>query len=201
MKSIEQERGESIESLLSRLYWEIHNSIPKVASDLGVSNETASRWFDRIGVETRSVSQANIHRWESLSEEEQDDRVDPLVQSGKEREGQALKEWRAEGNGTGQDHYRWNGGTRTTEALRTLLSTDSWETISERVRNRDNRECQMCSTPEEDMDERLHVHHLIPLMAGGSNDDELLMSLCRQCHVTVESRTTEMFEWVIPDGI
>lgn len=29
------------------------------------------------------------------------------------------------------------------------------------------------------------IHHIVPLVAGGSNDDSNLMSLCRSCHAKI----------------
>ena len=33
-----------------------------------------------------------------------------------------------------------------------------------------------------------HVHHIIPLKDGGTNDDDNLMALCRSCHDAIEPR-------------
>lgn len=56
----------------------------------------------------------------------------------------------------------------------------TWEKIRKRYVST-HPICEMCFkegiiTPVE------HVHHIIPLREGGTNDDDNLMSLCKSCH-------------------
>lgn len=52
-----------------------------------------------------------------------------------------------------------------------------------RVLFRDGSRCQMCgASPQRDPDVRLEVDHRIPRDLGGSNDEENLWALCRQCN-------------------
>jgi len=44
--------------------------------------------------------------------------------------------------------------------------------------------------------EKLTVHHIIPVAAGGKEDDENLVTLCQRCHVAVEHATQEIFDCV-----
>lgn len=46
------------------------------------------------------------------------------------------------------------------------------------IRDRDNRSCQNCGRTNTE----LHVHHIVPLKDGGSNNPENLATLCKECH-------------------
>jgi hypothetical protein len=85
---------------------------------------------------------------------------------------------------TGQDHPLWNGGKSIYDAVKKQIRrNESWEMTRARIRKRDGHECHMCG----DETQQLHVHHIVPIMAGGCNADDLLISLCRSCHRTAES--------------
>jgi 5-methylcytosine-specific restriction endonuclease McrA len=58
-----------------------------------------------------------------------------------------------------------------------------WNRKAKAIRQRDNEQCQSCGTK----DEELHVHHIVPLGAGGSNAKSNLITLCEQCHGKVHS--------------
>jgi len=90
-------------------------------------------------------------------------------------------------NRTGQNHPNWTGGANLYEAIRENLSNQSWSKIAELSRSND---CHKCG----DFDTTLHEHHIVPIMFGGSNDGELLMTLCESCHRTVESYTMKKLE-------
>jgi len=90
-------------------------------------------------------------------------------------------------NKTGQNHPNWTGGANLYEAVRENISDQSWSKIAELSRS---NKCHKCG----DSDTTLHEHHIVPIMFGGSNDSELLMTLCESCHRTVESYTMKKLE-------
>lgn len=51
-------------------------------------------------------------------------------------------------------------------------------------------ECQFCGVTNEQHKEEhghsLHVHHIIPQSAGGSNERHNLLTVCQSCHATIE---------------
>lgn len=53
--------------------------------------------------------------------------------------------------------------------------------------------CHRCGSRE-----RLIVHHIIPVKAGGNRNSKNLVVLCRNCHTTVEYQERKIFE-IIPD--
>lgn len=88
-----------------------------------------------------------------------------------------------------ENHPRWKGGRDLFTAVRTLISDEWWSDTSERIRERDKHECQLCG--EQCVG---HAHHTVPVSAGGCNADELLITLCENCHPTAEAYTRNIPE-------
>jgi 5-methylcytosine-specific restriction endonuclease McrA len=55
--------------------------------------------------------------------------------------------------------------------------TDLNKTLRHRVLKRDGYKCFICESSR-----KLEVHHFIPVIEGGSNNPENLMTLCLVCH-------------------
>lgn len=92
----------------------------------------------------------------------------------------------------------WAGGTRDRipyRCIRRQIEDDTWWSIRNKIVERDNNECRMCGEEHDS----LHVHHLVPLLSGGRNTDELLMSLCPGCHNSVETYTEDFTEDLFRD--
>jgi hypothetical protein len=88
-------------------------------------------------------------------------------------------EWRVDtGEFRGSNHPVYKGGGRLTSIVRTLLSEQPWTTVRSEYRS-DIVECESCGCQT---DRELDVHHVIPVASGGTNNDALLMALCRSCH-------------------
>ena len=68
----------------------------------------------------------------------------------------------------------------------------NWREQRRKTRKRDQYECQICGRSEEELNERLSVHHRIPFRRFGlinyliANQLGNLISLCRGCHRRVE---------------
>lgn len=98
-------------------------------------------------------------------------------------------EWQT-GRLTGQDHPRWRGGKSIYDAVKKQLPGLPWRAQREKAKELDDRACQMCG----DTDSRIDSHHIIPVMAGGTNELWDLTTLCEVCHGKVERYT-----WQIPE--
>jgi endogenous inhibitor of DNA gyrase (YacG/DUF329 family) len=102
--------------------------------------------------------------------------------------------WASE-NRHGPDNPNWRGGKSVYDAVKKALGNVSWET--QRTRTREHGDsCRLCGGgggPDQD----LHAHHIIPILAGGSNHPDNLMLLCQPCHITVEHRTREVVDPVL----
>ena len=55
---------------------------------------------------------------------------------------------------------------------------DDWSDLSNAVKRRDSYRCTNC----EAVDVEIHVHHIVPLSQGGSNEMDNLVTLCDICH-------------------
>lgn len=215
---VEWTHGVSMDRILRHLHYDALMTQTEMGEVLDVSHSTIQRWFEKVGVERRSASEANQLRMEQMDEGERRE----LTENARERhhdlygdggymqvlwddQPEQMQEHASEVahlgaehravNGmegvTGQDHPRWSGGKRVYDAVKRLLSRDeSWGAIRERIREEQDHECLMCGERMEDRG--LDVHHVVPVMAGGVNSEELLVGLCPSCHMAAE-RTLEQY--------
>jgi len=67
---------------------------------------------------------------------------------------------------------------------RKVWNSARWQRLREQVRARDGGRCTECGASE-----RLSVHHLVPLAAGGAPfDPHNCLTLCASCHGRRESK-------------
>jgi len=67
----------------------------------------------------------------------------------------------------------------------------NWDSKRRSTYDRDNYACQNCGIrggPHGNIE--LHAHHIVPLSDGGSNNQENLVTLCKECHNAVHGNTT-----------
>lgn len=83
---------------------------------------------------------------------------------------------------TGEDHPKWDGGDP--------VYGEGWnENKKEKIRDRHNRRCADpdCRVHEDELDEKLHVHHILPARLIDDderrNDPDNLVALCSSCHL------------------
>ena len=65
-----------------------------------------------------------------------------------------------------------------------------WNSKRQSIYDRDNYRCQNCGIrggPHGNVE--LHAHHVVPLSRGGSNNQENLKTLCKECHKAVHGDT------------
>jgi hypothetical protein len=77
----------------------------------------------------------------------------------------------------GSANPNWRGGGSYTRGA-------DWVQIRRSIRKRDNYTCQRCGKPEKSR--RHDVHHKIPWRISQDNSPENLITLCMNCHRTVE---------------
>lgn len=104
-----------------------------------------------------------------------------------------LGEWRSSIQ-RGQNNPVWTGGRHIREAIRRLIGNSPWTKIASQARK---SECGMCKTGTTSDGRQHAVHHIVPLMAGGCNEPELLMTLCPSCHRKVEAYTRQLLSPVL----
>jgi len=54
-----------------------------------------------------------------------------------------------------------------------------WMPLAHRIRVQDTMHCNACGCANK----ALHVHHIVPLSEGGTNDPRNLVTLCHDCHL------------------
>jgi len=86
---------------------------------------------------------------------------------------------------TGPEHPLWKGGVDWYRAVRSAHGPTGWHT---QRKEHLGDECKVCGTS----DATLSLHHIVPVLAGGSNAPWNYMTLCRTCHPTVESYTRDL---------
>ena len=106
-----------------------------------------------------------------------------------------LGEWRSQAQ-RGSDNPVWTGGAAIRSTVRQLIGDEPWEEIAGRERE---SSCELGGTSETGDGRALAVHHTVPVMAGGCNASELLMTLCPACHRRVEAYTRRIVEPVLVD--
>lgn len=80
-------------------------------------------------------------------------------------------------------------------AVRRELDDQSWRQTREEHREKQPT-CEQCGAEPDDGSAN-HVHHIVPVLAGGTNDEELLMTLCERCHFRAEHYTAEYIPRVL----
>ena len=204
---VEDEYGVPIDWLLGVMYNTLGASTYQIGDDIGISGETVREWMDSHDIPRldKHESRTRGKSWRQKQVEERiglpidEILVAEYIELGKGVDvvadeigvsKKSILNWMSEynintrpvGSPKGQNHPRWSGGDSITESLRMLLGDKSW--LNVRKENRDDQ-CYKCESD----DDRLHVHHIVPLKAGGTNDAWNLMTLCTSCHTTVEHRT------------
>ena len=99
---------------------------------------------------------------------------------------------------TGQNSPMWKGGKNIYDALKRQLPTP-WYTARREARERDDNECQMCGSNESIRAKKMSVHHLVPVLSGGTHGAWNLISLCRRCHKKAEWYTKDLFSTPFTD--
>lgn len=84
---------------------------------------------------------------------------------------------------SGQNSPNWRGGPTVYAALYTLLRPSFRKTRD------DNRKeaCEVCGALNADASRQHHVHHIVPVLSGGTNGPWNLMTLCVSCHRKAEA--------------
>lgn len=206
---------------LAELYAEMSENA--LADELGVGRKAVRGALEALeDVDRRGQSEAEKHKNAKRSEEERKEQTraareahfekygdggylpvwqqgDPEAHREAARRAAPLGSPARETNGmsgrTGQDHHLWRGGKSIYDAVKKQLGDRPFHRIADDVRA---DECYMCGA--DPVDRRLDVHHIVPILAGGTHGKWNLLTLCRSCHDTAEWRTRDLLDPVLVDG-
>ena len=81
-------------------------------------------------------------------------------------------------NISGENHWNWQGGISRNGYPFTFN-----ESLKELIRDRDNRQCQLCGKLEIECNRKLDIHHIDH--NKNNLDKDNLISLCNSCHMRV----------------
>jgi hypothetical protein len=90
---------------------------------------------------------------------------------------------------TGPEHPLYKGGYDYYVAIRSGLSSVGWETHRQR-HNKD--ECEICGAETSPHGNDLSLHHIVPVLSGGTNGAYNFMTLCEPCHSKAESYCSDL---------
>jgi len=99
-------------------------------------------------------------------------------------------------NWSGENNPSWKGGKH-------HYYGPNWKRQARRTRHRDNHKCRRCGVDESELRRALDVHHLKPFRFFGLENYKKanmlvnLVSLCENCHHTVEhySERNQQWDW------
>jgi hypothetical protein len=206
------EHGVGLERLLSHLHHDASMSVNKMSDALCISRSAIYTGFEKIDVAVRGQAEAERVKNENMSEDERREQTQAARDEHFTRYGDGgyISQWVKENadkhsqiaqkaaplgtpvrdeNGmtgrTGQDHPCWRGGKSVYDAVKKQLPGKSWRKKKVEAKKRDDNACQMCDATGCKLDS----HHIVPVMAGGTNGFWNLITLCESCHRTVEMWT------------
>lgn len=103
-------------------------------------------------------------------------------------------EWQSEHN-IGDNNPAWTGGVDYYFAVRRLIDNVVWEEARKECRERHNHKCAVCGVDQSQLKRKLDVHHIVPVLCGGTNGQYNLIPLCQKCHGPVESYTKDIVNY------
>jgi len=105
-------------------------------------------------------------------------------------------EWYSE-NRSGMNSHAWRGGNSDLyNHIRANIGPLSWPRARENARESGDV-CHLCG--ERPVRRNLQMHHIIPILTGGTNGGWNLLPLCPTCHRKVERKTKEFTDPVIKE--
>lgn len=206
---IEEQFGEPIYTLLTRLYHLEQLGIKRIAKILGVSDRNLWDWFEDLGIERRHRSDAVALQWQHNDErrKQNSELMKTLMDNGvidnhgdnnPAKQTQARAKIRESKLGERNPMYgrygelnpAWTGG-------KVYYYGANWDEQRDKARRRDNYACQRCGITEDDYGRQLDVHHIVKFRMYGldrfqeANHIDNLICLCTACHRIVEGDSLE----------
>lgn len=100
----------------------------------------------------------------------------------------------------GAAHPQYKGTNGLDMAVRRLLGGVRWKATRRRMHKKHpDAICRMCGAESSANGRALQLHHIVPVMAGGTHVEDNLMFLCHPCHRVVEGYTTRTLEYPLAE--
>jgi len=99
----------------------------------------------------------------------------------------------------GRGNPHWKGGFYDIASIvRSLLGGIAWDRLAKQARE---SECACCGSVQPEDARAYHVHHIVPVLAGGTNDDWNLITVCPECHRAAEVFTQRFVDAVLTEHL
>ena len=85
-----------------------------------------------------------------------------------------------------ESHMGENNSAYVDGSCLSLYHSNFNESFKQKIRDRDNHQCQICFILEEDKDKKLDVHHIHYDKDNDCNNDADFVSLCTSCHAKIQ---------------
>jgi hypothetical protein len=115
------------------------------------------------------------------------DMVPPVHSDRRFCEAECKHEWMA--SRTGPDHPLFEGGRDYYVAIRRALGPTGWESLRQEY---NKNECKMCGAETSPRGRDLSLHHIVPVLSGGTNGGYNFMTLCEPCHSKAETYCSDL---------
>lgn len=179
LERVRRDFAPSPEKTLRMLHHDLGLAVRTISDRFGYPRDGLSETFEQLEIDRRKWDIGDWYDEEPERALEHAQRVAGLGADAREENGMA--------GVTGQDNPNWRGGKNILDAVKKQLHP-SWWTVRD-----DNRaqECHKCGAS----DCKLDVHHIVPIMSGGTNEPWNLMTLCESCHIEAEWYTRQYGEF------
>lgn len=200
--------------ILRELYVEKRLSTAKIAEKYDCSRRQVSRWLKKHNIPVRSRGVDEYHPKRATDIDDRDLLYELYIE--KDHTAGEVGEITGHAPRTVLNYLRKNeipvvkpvaGRTPLFEGAEWLYQTlfrsydGNWDCVKKQVRERDGNRCQMCFAEADELENALHVHHIIPLLFGGTHDPDMQLSLCARCHRTVEPVTRSFLDHPLLEDI
>lgn len=188
-----------------RSEWYSGNDVEWVVNECDICNEEFE--VPPSGSSQRFCSRECYHEWQRTerSFEDQRDRVTlTCPQCGDDFETvPSRKDWRVycsrdchsevKSEVFGPEHPLWKPGTGVYKSVQRGIGPITWEKAAQRARTSAGGVCEVCGKSGDENGRALDVHHIVPILSGGTHGAWNLMALCQECHIRAESYTGDLF--------
>lgn len=203
---IEYVYGVPAEWMMETLHHTLEMPVSEMSDKFGVADGTIRRCMDSCDVDRRTQSEAIKLAKAKRTEEELERTAEKMREMNRKRiengthplknmwadDPEKMREYSGLNSDhwkgvTGQAHPNWRGGKNIYYAVKHQLP-GSWNLARKQAREDADHECEngTCGVHADELGREMSVHHIVPVMWGGTNGDWNLTALCPSCHKKAE---------------
>lgn len=96
---------------------------------------------------------------------------------------------------------KWNGGATLHEMLLRELAGKRWKDVRRQIEEQRDPVCRLCGRKNSRNGRSLQLHHIVPIMAGGTHHPDNLMFLCHRCHRSTDAKLNEIISYPLTEAV